>query len=61
MEVYLMEMKQIKITDKVKKELDAIAEDKETYNLTIQRLIKENRELKKDKKDLIDIAKGVKK
>ena len=56
-----MEMKQIKITDKVKKELDAIAEDKETYNLTIQRLIKENRELKKDKKDLIDIAKGVKK
>lgn len=61
MEVYLMEMKQIKITDKVKKELDAIAEDKETYNLTIQRLIKENKELKKDKKDLIDIAKGVKK
>lgn len=51
-------MKQIKISEKVKNELDNIAEDKETYNLTIQRLINENKELKQDKKDLIEIAKG---
>ena len=40
-----MVMKQIKVTDSVKGELDAMMEDKETYNLVIQRLIDENKRL----------------
>lgn len=38
-------MKQIKVTDNVKAELDAIRYDKETYNLTIHRLIRECKRL----------------
>lgn len=49
-------MKQIKISDKVKTELDNLKLDKETYNLVIQRLIMENAELKKDKERLMQIA-----
>lgn len=38
-------MKQIKVTDEVKAELDAIRYDKETYNLVIRRLINESKRL----------------
>lgn len=53
-----MEFKTIKINEIVKSELDAIANPGESYNTIIQRLINENQELKQDKKDLIEIAKG---
>ena len=54
----MMEFKTIKINEIVKNELDTMANPGESYNTTIQRLINENRELKQDKKDLIEIAKG---
>ena len=38
-------MKQIKVTDEIKAELDAIRYDKETYNLVIRRLINESKRL----------------
>lgn len=56
MVVLTMSMKQIKISDKVKEELDNIKLDKETYNITIQRLIYENKQLKHDKEMLMQIA-----
>lgn len=40
-----MVMKQIKVTDEIKAELDAIRYDKETYNLVIHRLIRECKRL----------------
>lgn len=40
-----MELKNIKVTDKVKSELDAAAFDKETYNVTIERILRENKRL----------------
>ena len=40
-----MDLKNIKVTEKVKSELDDIAYDKETYNVTIERLIRENKRL----------------
>lgn len=40
-----MVMKQIKVTDDIKAELDAIRYDKETYNLVIHRLIRECKRL----------------
>ena len=58
-----MVMKQIKVTDDVKAELDAIRYDKETYNLVIHRLIREckrlfieNQRLQYDKDVLMKIA-----
>ena len=60
-----MVMKQIKVTDEVKAELDAIRYDKETYNLVIHRLIKEckrlfieNQRLHYDKDLLLKIVAG---
>ena len=41
----LLELKNIKVTEKVKAELDAAAFDKETYNVTIERIIRENKRL----------------
>lgn len=38
-------MKNIKVTEKVKAELDAAAFDKETYNVTIERILRENKRL----------------
>lgn len=38
-------MKQIKVTDEIKAELDAIRYEKETYNLVIRRLINESKRL----------------
>ena len=40
-----MVMKQIKVTDEIKAELDEIRYDKETYNLVIHRLIRECKRL----------------
>ena len=40
-----MVLKNIKVTEKVKAELDAIAYDKETYNVTIERLMRDNQRL----------------
>ena len=40
-----MELKNIKVTEKVKSELDAAAYDKETYNVTIERIMRENKRL----------------
>lgn len=42
-----MSLKTIKVSDKVKADLDSIRLDKETYNLAIQRLIQENSSLKR--------------
>ena len=63
--VIIMVMKQIKVTDEVKAELDAIRYDKETYNLVIQRLISEckrlfieNQRLHYDKDVLLKIVAG---
>ena len=41
----LLELKNIKVTEKVKAELDAAAFDKETYNVTIERIMRENKRL----------------
>ena len=53
----------MKVTEDVKKQLDDIAIEKETYNVTIQRLINENKllkarcdELKQDKENLTQLA-----
>lgn len=58
-----MVMKQIKVTDDVKAELDSLRYDKETYNLVIHRLIREckrlfieNQRLQYDKDVLMKIA-----
>ena len=44
-----MTLKNVKVTDEVKQQLDDYALDKETYNVTIQRLLLENMRLKEDK------------
>ena len=49
-------LKTIKVSDKVKAELDSILLDKETYNLAIQRLLRENQSLRHDKDCLMKIA-----
>lgn len=51
-----MTLKTIKVSDKVKAELDTIRLDKETYNLAIQRLLRENQSLRHDKDCLMKIA-----
>ena len=49
-------MKQIKITEELKAELDRLKFDKETYNLVIHRLIRENGELKINYDRMYEIA-----
>jgi len=51
-----MTLKTIKVTDKVKAELDSIRLDKESYNILIQRLLRENKSLRHDKDCLMKIA-----
>ena len=60
-----MVMKQIKVTDEIKAELNAIRYDKETYNLVIHRLIREckrlfieNQRLQYDKDVLLKMVTG---
>lgn len=55
----MAEFKNIKINAEIKKELDNIALSGESYNTTIQRLIRENKQLQQDKKDLTEIAKNI--
>ena len=50
-----MSLKNIKVTDEVKQQLDKYALDRETYNVTIQRLLLENMRLKEDKRILTRI------
>ncbi len=58
-----MTLKNVKVTEDVKKQLDDISIEKETYNVTIQRLINENKlykarcdELKQDKELFIELT-----
>lgn len=51
----MSEMRQIKVTDNVKTQLDLLKYDKETYNLVIQRLIRENAQLRLEKERLYEI------
>ena len=46
----------IKITQKTKTKLDGLKFEKEAYNTVIQRLIKENEELRADKERLFTIV-----
>ncbi len=51
----MTEMRQIKVTEDVKTQLDNLKYDKETYNLVIQRLIRENSDLRLEKERLYKI------
>lgn len=46
----------IKVTQSVKQQLDGYRYEKEAYNTVIQRLLKENEELRKDKERLFTIV-----
>ena len=46
----------IKVSQSVKQQLDKYRFEKEAYNTVIQRLIKENEELRKDKERLFTIV-----
>ena len=52
----MSDLRTIKVSEKVKAELDSIRLDKETYNLAIQRLLRENQSLRHDKDCLMKIA-----
>lgn len=45
-------MKPIRVSDEIKNKLDELKEDNETYNNVVTRLIRENQDLKQDKKFL---------
>lgn len=45
-------MKPIRVSDDIKNKLDELKEDNETYNNVVTRLIRENQDLKQDKKFL---------
>ena len=51
-----MSMKQIKISEEIYNELKELMFDKETFNLVIQRILKENQTLREDKDKLMKIA-----
>lgn len=51
-----MEMTTIKISQAVKSQLNNYRFEKEAYNTVIQRLLKENEELRKDKERLFTIV-----
>ena len=53
-----MGMTTIKVSQSVKSQLDDFRFEKETYNTVIQRLIKENEQLRKDKERLFNIIKN---
>lgn len=48
-------MKQIKINDNTKNQLDVLKDKNETYNNVVTRLIRENQDLKQDKKFLEEV------
>ena len=49
-------LKQIKVTESVKAELDSLKNDEETYNNVIERLISENAKLKSDNERLFNLT-----
>ena len=51
-----MELRQIRITEDVKSELDSLKIDNDSYSTIIRRLISENAELKADKEKFSEIA-----
>ena len=51
-----MELRQIRITEDVKAELDSLKIDNDSYSTIIRRLISENAELKSDKEQLFKIC-----
>ena len=54
-----MAMTIIKVSKDLKNELDTIKFDKEPYHVAIQRLLKENKELKEQNDKLYDILMNV--
>lgn len=48
-------MKQIKISDNTKNQLDVLKDENETYNNIVARLIRENQDLKSDKEFLSEV------
>lgn len=54
-----MAMTTIKVSKDLKNELDSIKFDKEPYHVAIQRLLKENKELKEQNDKLYDILMNV--
>lgn len=52
----MSDLKTIKVSEKVKAELNSFRLDKETYNLAIQRLLREYKSLRYDKDCLMKIA-----
>ena len=48
-------MKQIKINDNTKNQLDVLKDKNETYNNVVTRLIRENQDLKQDKQFLSEV------
>ena len=52
-------LKQIKVTESVKAELDSLKAKEETYNNVIANLIKENAKLKSDNERLFNIAENL--
>lgn len=48
-------MKQIKISDNTKNQLDVLKDENETYNNIVARLIRENQDLKNDKEFLSEV------
>ena len=57
----MVETTTIKVSQSVKQQLDNFRFEKEAYNTVIQRLIKENEELRKDKERLFTIVENINK
>lgn len=57
----MVETTTIKVSQSVKQQLDNYRFEKEAYNTVIQRLIKENEELRKDKERLFTIVENINK
>lgn len=57
----MVETTTIKVSQSVKQQLDKYRFEKEAYNTVIQRLIKENEELRKDKERLFTIVENINK
>lgn len=56
-----MELKSIRVNEAVKTKLDDLKLETESYSLVIDRLIKENAELKSDKDRLFNIVENLSK
>lgn len=52
-------LKQIKISESTKAELDSLKTEEETYNTVISNLLKENAKLKADNERLFNIAENL--